>query len=89
METKFTPGPWHWNDRTGEVISANGRGIVSMPTASFEPNAYLIAAAPELLAALECALLALEECANFTPTRTLPDSAAKDVRAAIAKAKGE
>lgn len=60
METKHTPGPWHWSKDTME----NRCDITLEPETSVypvlyccvkprEPNANLIAAAPELLEALK------------------------------------
>ena len=65
---RHTPGPWHWesdavkNDPTGRVryqVTATGKTITRVYYSSFEggptnaeADARLIAAAPELLAAL-------------------------------------
>ncbi|MBA1366795.1 hypothetical protein [Burkholderia gladioli] len=66
---QWTPGPWEWDDRypssnTGEktwsLIGANGYGILSCDGEENSPqglnddaNAKLIAAAPELVEALQ------------------------------------
>lgn len=62
MQTKHTPGPWHIGVRTyhagrdvygpkGEPVAVADDAITTTPEA--EANARLIAAAPELLAALD------------------------------------
>lgn len=84
--TKHTPGPWALDD-DGFVY---GEGfIVSDPHSSpeidldeREANARLIAAAPELLAALEWAL-------DDPDSEILGEEWANAAQAAIAKAKGE
>ena len=53
---KHTPGPWHWHDLgTDWVISdsAGNSAIVAPDRKPTPANARLIAAAPDLLAALE------------------------------------
>jgi hypothetical protein len=82
-----TPGPWtvteNTRERTVQIDTANGRGTVVQPRAiSWKPDAALIAAAPDLLAALEQA-----------ERRICGDSGCDDpehgyYRAAIAKARG-
>ena len=82
---KHTPGPWRvvdsWNDHM--VEGQNGEEIIwqdgphDTPTIN-EANARLIAAAPDLLAALEYAIKQVPEL------ETVPG-----IAAAIAKAKGE
>lgn len=60
-ESKFTPGPWHVGDGNETIVyDANRWAIASATTfhrkhedGSSEANAKLIAAAPELLEALE------------------------------------
>jgi hypothetical protein len=62
MQTKHTPGPWHIGVRTfhagrdvygpkGEPVAVADDAITATPEA--EANARLIAAAPDLLAALQ------------------------------------
>lgn len=64
MDTKFTPGPWEFTELKGTdsrgmgYIAANGHdiihaGVMDLPTAENRANARLIAAAPDLLAALQ------------------------------------
>lgn len=100
MTTAYTPGPWHWdcdpvkNDPTGRVryqVTALGKTIAKTYYSSFEggltnaeADTKLIAAAPDLLAALEgCRDMILCECADGGYT---PQVAAAN--AAIAKATG-
>jgi hypothetical protein len=85
-----TPGPWKW---IGSRQSPQDRIYLSTPNgyanwtnlrnAEETANAHLIAAAPELLAALEYLLPYVEELEYPTGS-----DAAKQARAAIAKAKG-
>lgn len=59
-QTTFTPGPWHVEPRTtrGEfvatthIVSGDESHIAVVQPCAIEANARLIAAAPELLAAL-------------------------------------
>jgi hypothetical protein len=79
-----TPGPWSVEPETATghlfVFTARGGILVQTDRRNREHDARLIAAAPDLLAALE-ALLAHREC----PTAS-PEAAA--ARAAIAEARG-
>ena len=63
MENKHTPGPWHvineWNVSGPEYEVANGSIMVRDDDES-AANARLIAAAPDLLKALEIALVWLD-----------------------------
>lgn len=66
-DSKHTPGPWRTSGPDGMDIEAEGGStfwaFVSMdtPEAERKPNARLIAAAPDLLEALECLLKADHE----------------------------
>lgn len=102
MNTKFTPGPWEVSEQEKgdgceylNIVSEYGtivgdEGIWVPPTkGTNSANATLIAAAPELLSALQLALEALQ---NSEPVRkseskahTLAENAAS---AAITKALG-
>ena len=82
--TQHTPGPWatdgreygwHVLDLTGKRLATVWRG-----RADGAKNARLIAAAPELLAALEACLA--------VPNKNRPDYIWANARAAIAKATG-
>ena len=89
--SKHTPGPWScFND---EVLDANGRVIAHILTSQYEVganvacDARLIAAAPDLLEALELARLHLD---LLYPTGLKDnDFLCRTVNDAIAKAKGE
>lgn len=98
MSTPYTPGPWNvtqasWDDETGDVRYTLG-GVKIAKVA----DARLIAAAPELLEALELyalsyadeELVQLAECTDGMGEIS-PVTAKREVirRAAIAKAKGE
>jgi hypothetical protein len=90
-EATHTPGPW-----TAETGFTGGRIVISTPSAHIatcgSDNAALIAAAPELLAALE-ALLPLADSLHtmtYGPENKSSDWKEQfDARAAIQKAKGE
>lgn len=103
--SKHTPGPWKWEfeyqywlltGANGDVIADDGSAGGEYPPVieSTSPNAMLIAAAPDLLAACE----AMITWAN-TPTVHTAEGAKTALReltkvgeltrAAIAKAKGE
>ena len=63
METKHTPGPWSWGTDPMENIcditldiEATGYSILRCCVKPLEPNAMLIAAAPDLLEACKAAL---------------------------------
>ncbi len=93
---KHTPGPWIVEQVSGAIEVCNEETLFTVARCGIgngvsEANARLIAAAPELLAALERTADVLEYYnENKGPTR---DSALCDLfaiaRAAIAKAKGE
>ena len=92
--TEHTPGPWEIEDHyhfsyrwiSGPEHSQLAQVVWCMEDEDRSPeceaNAHLIAAAPDLLEALEA--LVLDESKEYIPTR-LWDAA----RAAIAKAKGQ
>ena len=85
--TTHTPGPWHV-ESGDEVRAADGWEVAYIYGASrqrvdWEANARLIAAAPELLEALE----AITANASWADWRDLDQIL--NARAAIAKAKGE
>lgn len=89
MTTKHTPGPWHYaecqmgtpfvdTESVGDLFAA------ALPLDEQIANAHLIAAAPDLLEALEAAhgWLVLVGTDHLEPVRAR-------CRAAIAKAKGQ
>ncbi len=88
MSTQHTKGPWkvapdfsivseHAYYKIAEIVAGDRDG-------ECEANASLIAAAPELLEALQAALEALRGSAGFDEI----NNAKKQVKAAIAKATG-
>lgn len=98
-EMKHTPGPWS-RDKYGNLIDANGRNVLFRSVsilcagdgvAEAEKNTDLIAAAPDLLAAL----IGLDEafCSinEFSTKEERHDARLKLIaaRAAIAKATGQ
>ena len=96
MKTKHTPGPWAWESRRdsslknligdGKIIA---RAVDLTDLINFgesrEANARLIAAAPELLEALEVALETLLEQPELVGDA---DISIRTIKAAIAKATG-
>jgi hypothetical protein len=98
--TKHTPGPWHIGRRAGNpaIYAQDGAEVAQMLTVTnddWRDNARLIAAAPDLLAALERAEALLRIACNpgIDKNVTLCASscqwAANEARAALAKAQGE
>ena len=88
MNTQHTPGPWRVT--TAKVMAENGRAICLIENRKLHEgfqessaNACIIAAAPDLLAALRLCERALEE-----RDAEAEEHAAKAARAAIAKATG-
>lgn len=98
---KHTPGDWEYLKMTGRVLSGDVRicGINGHMTDTGHANGRLIAAAPDLLAALECEL-ALDAVYDVgqeifkrhgyvkTDDKTAMQWVREKARAAIAKAKG-
>lgn len=101
-ETKHTPGPWYWCDGEGDddlpyltsqtgIICEFGNCREYYPQCGDIPNKSdrrLIAAAPELLEALELLIANVHSCACTFPTKEERDAWGK-AAAAIAKAKGD
>lgn len=95
-KTEHTPGPWHAGksagyETHGQMLinpEADGRTIAVVYNGA--ANARLIAAAPELLEALQRAESALAHFISkeYAPHRPWTDTL-DHARAAIAKAKGE
>jgi len=80
-EPKFTPGPW--NADGVYVCDENDSEVALCDGDNWEPNSYLIAAAPELYEALE-AMLDLVRAENDGELLI-----AHEAKAALAKARGE
>lgn len=83
MSNKFTPGPWtvEHNPMGADIIIAEDCKICEMPNwdAEYEQeetaNAHLMAAAPDLLAALQYAIRQVPELANVPGIRAAIDKA--------------
>ena len=97
-ERKWTPGPWEAMDKgfhpypyvcgpEDDYEYGKDRPVVAYLVGMNIPhNAHLIAAAPDLYEALEWCIKSLE----FSYTGTASDSEIpQDIRAALAKARGE
>ncbi|PVX77204.1 hypothetical protein [Paraburkholderia unamae] len=92
-EKKFTPGPWSVGGPTGylnQVAIDPSIGCAYGAGEEVKANARLIAAAPDLLEALQTTALLLQaSCMIFDPeSRGIALEAVKEARAAIAKATG-
>jgi hypothetical protein len=102
METKHTPGPWETKEEDShcwKVYSEEWGGLATLHAAygvkaqqeRLEPDARLIAAAPEMLAACQAALAYFDACVGECGAETddeIESPEAKQLRAAIAKATG-
>ena len=78
-----TPGPWKYDYEDGycgEIIASNGKEVATFTDEPNAPDARLIAAAPDLLAAL----IQISESLPYSS----PVNAHIIARAAIAKATG-
>lgn len=101
MENKHTPGPWEisgssiWNPETHRAIYASGGKPIHKRDEEGQANARLIAAAPELLEALEALENRAVEMRKLIDPKTwaeLESMATIEIinaRAAIAKARGK
>lgn len=97
--TQHTPGPWRYDyelDYCGEIIASNGTSICSFTDEPSTNDARLIAAAPDLLEALESVWLWMENQADgqskggYATFDLMMLREQRDIaRAAIAKATGE
>ena len=100
METKHTPGPWenspscHVYAGEGELIADAGDSL-TLGVSEMEANARLIAAAPELLDALNHARELIKAARGYFPKSIKnPDTFRLEntnatIEAAIAKATGD
>lgn len=96
-QTNHTPGPWEIDDAAFDgldIVSPQGR--VAMlndgepgEDTSIWANARLIAAAPDMLAALEALMRWETSALDAEQAAALMDEVCDMARAAIAKAKGE
>jgi hypothetical protein len=84
MTSKRTPGDWLYDVAYGEIKSQSGKIIAILVECDEEgPNARLIAAAPDLLDALEeCRDVLVCDCSDMREV-----SAVRLANAAIAKAR--
>ena len=82
-----TPAPWHYEAGDDGAVIYTGFTIAKIPIdgSDWQSNAHLIAAAPDLLAALEAVLTAVEYYHEHEGCDAMLDQA----RAAIAKAQIE
>jgi hypothetical protein len=99
MKFPHTPAPWH--NGWGKVIDAEGKAICMVTYRKNSNNGDLLAAAPDLLAALQAIVHRIDPQGDEAPESARcrvcgehPGSHAADcpvtiARAAIAKAKGE
>lgn len=84
---KFTPGPWYVDEYVDAVFICTDNFNIAEMMPKETASAYLIAAAPDLYAALEELL-----CSAELLEGTDPYDWSKDItkaRAALAKARGE
>lgn len=100
MSTKFTPGPWTEDisrscvvGPLGVTVAHCGQAMTSCADGSYwiraeesSANAHLIAAAPELYAALQACC---EEAFDTETTTARMVEIRRTARAALAKARGE
>lgn len=103
MNTQHTPAPWSlgFNGASTKVVDADGKAVCMVTPRKGHWNGDLLAAAPELLAALQAIVQRIDpqgdeapESAECRVCGNHPSSHAADcpvtiARAAIAKAKGE
>ncbi len=81
--SQHTPGPWkYWHEKgyVGEINAQNGTLVAGFDTEPNEDNARLLAAAPELLEALQTALQAFSE---MNHARTRPEWFTRGREAAV------
>lgn len=106
MSEKHTPGPWTFDKDAEEITCEKRRGMAAIATVEtgwaepFESeqqaNAHLIAAAPDLLAALREARRVIATALKSTAPDWFPDDESvtghltiQSIDAAIAKAEGQ
>lgn len=98
-EATHTPGPWEIGevivngdqlDEESAIIFLPDGGEITVETTMSMADAVLVAAAPELLAALKAMMPALEwkEGGNGTCMLSIEKTALRAARAAIVKAEG-
>lgn len=100
-DTKHTPGPWviderydgcvYSSDDTGSIVArCGGRGFefVAREADEIKANAALVAAAPDMLAALKTVILDERNAEIIARHCVGGESIVREMRAAIAKAEG-
>lgn len=89
-KAKFTPGPYRWDsdDYSGELSIFAGRGTRIAKDVATVEGAALLAAAPDLYAALE-AMVRVWGPANEAALTREAKAALAASRTALAKARGE
>jgi hypothetical protein len=94
MAAQHTPGPWRTDDHYHGAILGDGNQVAMatmngcLPAETRDANARLIAAAPELLEALQQALFSLGHTGANHDLDNMHRPAWEMIRAAIAKATG-
>lgn len=94
MKTNHTPGPWTVNGKTVKSVDHGHHYTVArVDNPKFTPeanaaNARLIAAAPDLLAALRALTAVVESYEYGRPWPGRPHAQMDEARAAIARATG-
>jgi len=90
MDTKHTPGPWDLAQGENEITVYTDATIATVPDSleSWEANARLIAAAPDLLAALELISQGPDEFDHSADIWEELEGCRRVARKAIAKATG-
>ncbi len=88
MKTEHTKGPWHVGITDSQSVRADGLLVATMACQrkEWQANARLIAAAPELLEALERAVDIIQ---GEWPEEQWAEQGMPAMLAAIKKAKGE
>jgi hypothetical protein len=97
MKPKHTPGPWISEPRNELAVNLGNETFYvtakelphTLAMVNDEANARLIAAAPDLLEALEVALEYMEQVVRLDPTKSAAKNQIKWIETAIRKAKGE
>jgi len=97
MKNQFTPGPWYYCDDVPDanigyraIVDTDGT-IICNPSPMGADNARLIAAAPQMLAALQMVerTLSGDQTASGSPDSPQAIACAAIVRATIAKVTGD
>lgn len=86
-----TPGPWRVSQPSGNYIDTPTHSIAALMYGATKEDAALIAAAPDMLAALEDAHDQLSAWADYADGEISDEdnAALKKIWTAISKAKGE